>query len=281
MRSDESHSPILAGYDGSAAGEIALRWAVREAQLRYAPLAICHAWHWPVLIPAGDSSVQDAVRHSAEIVLGKGVSLVRTLAPRLTVRPRLEMGSAAAVLLMESASASAELIVVGTRGVGGFDRLPIGSTAAQVAAYASRPVIVVPSAPSTTGSTTDRIVVGVDGSPASEAAVAFAFEEAALRRAPLHAVYAWDEPDEALWREAGARFQRFVTPWCEKYPHMQVTTSFAARPPDEALIDAGDGAELLVVGDRAHRDPEGPPLGMVTQAVLHGAPCPVAVVHHG
>lgn len=276
MRSDESHSPILAGYDGSAASEIALRWAVREAQLRYAPLVVCHAWHWPVLIPAGDLSVQNAVRRSAEIVLGKAVSLAGTLAPRLTVRPRLETGSPAAVLLMEAASASAELIVVGTRGLGGFDRLPVGSTAVQVAAYASRPVVVVRSAPSSTG----RIVVGVDGSPSSEAALAFALEEAALRRSTVHAVHASEEADEALWREAGARFQRFVTPWCEKYPHVQVTTAFAARPPDEAVIAAGDGAQLVVVGDRAHREPEGPPLGMVTQAVLHGAPCPVAVVHH-
>jgi nucleotide-binding universal stress UspA family protein len=275
MRSDESHSPILAGYDGSAASETALRWAVREAQLRYAPLVVCHAWHWPVPIPAGDS-VHDAVRHSAEFVLGKAVSLARTLAPRLTVRPRLETGSPAAVLLMEAASAAAELIVVGTRGLGGFEGLPIGSTATQVAAYATRPVILVRAAPSPTG----RIVVGVDGSPSSEAALAFALEEAALRRSTLHAVYAWDETDEALWREAGARFQRFVTPWCEKYPHVQVTTAFAARSPEEAVIAAGDSAQLVVVGDRAHRDPEGPPLGMVTQAVLHGAPCPVAVVHH-
>ncbi|MCC5578328.1 universal stress protein [Microtetraspora sp. AC03309] len=274
MRADYSQRPVVAGYDGSACSETALRLAVREAQLRYAPLVVTHAWQWPFAVPPSDPSVIETVRHSAEFVIGKGVTLASTLAPRLEVRSRLENGSPASVLLTEAAAE--ELIVLGTRGMGGFERLKVGSTAVQVAGHAPCPVILVSGPSSASG----RIVVGVEDSPRNGKALAFALEEATLRRSGLLAVHAWRDGDESP-REAAARFQRIVAPWCEKYPQVEVSTSFAERPAEEALLAASEGAALLVVGNRAHREPAGVSLGLVTQAVLHDALCPVAVVHQG
>ncbi|WP_067176489.1 universal stress protein [Microtetraspora niveoalba] len=271
MRADDSQRPVVAGYDGSAFSETALRLAVREAQLRYAPLVVAHAWQWPFAVPPSDPSIVETVRLSAEHLVGKGVALAATLAPRLAVRARLEHGSPASVLLTEAAAE--ELIVLGTRGAGGFERLRVGSTAVQVAGHAPCPVILV----SGPGAASGPVVVGVDDSPQSGRALGFALEEAALRHADVLAVHAWGE-DEGPPREVGARFQRIVAPWCEKYPQVRVSTSFAERPAAEALLSAGEDAALLVIGNRGHREPARVTLGVVTQAVLHDALCPVAVV---
>ncbi len=271
MRAGYSQRPVVAGYDGSACSETALRLAVREAQLRYAPLVVTHAWQWPFAVKPSDPSVVETVRHTAEFVIRKGVTLATTLAPHLEVRARLERGSAASVLLTEAAGE--ELIVLGTRGVGGFERLKVGATAVQVAGHAPCPVILVSGPSPDTG----RVVVGVDDSPKSGRALGFALEEATLRHSDLLAVHALAEGDTPS-REAGARFQRIVAPWCEKYPQVEVFTSFAERPANEALLDASEDAALLVIGNRGHREPARVTLGLVTQAVLHDALCPVAVV---
>ncbi|GLW98581.1 universal stress protein [Microtetraspora sp. NBRC 16547] len=271
MRADESQRPVVVGYDGSACSEWALRLAVREAQLRYAPLVVTHAWQWPFAVKPSDPSVIETVRHTAEFVIGKGVTLAATLAPHLEVRARLERGSAASVLLTEAAAE--ELIVLGTRGTGGFERLRVGATAAQVAGHAPCPVILVSGPIPEAG----RVVVGVDDSPQSGRVLGFALEEASLRRSDVLAVHAWTEGDQPS-REAAARFQRIVAPWCEKYPQVQVFTSFAEWPAEEALLTVSGDAALLVIGNRAHREPARVTLGLVTQSVLHDALCPVAVI---
>ncbi|MFF4775974.1 universal stress protein [Microtetraspora fusca] len=269
MRADQR--PVVVGYDGSAFSETALRLAVREALMRYAPLVVTHAWQWPFQVRPSDPSIVETVRLSAEHLLGKGVTLATTLAPRLEVRGRLEHGSPASVLLTEAAAE--ELIILGTRGTGGFERLKIGSTAVQVAGHAPCPVILVGGP----GAASGPVVVGVDDSPLGGRALGFAMEEATLRRSELLAVHAWAE-DEGPLREAGARFQRVVAPWCEKYPQVRVSTSFAERSAVEALVSESEDAALVVIGNRAHREPARVTLGLVTQAVLHDARCPVAVV---
>ncbi|MDF5757188.1 universal stress protein [Spongiactinospora sp. TRM90649] len=272
MRPEDPSRPVATGYDGSAAGEAALRWAVREAQLRYAPLLIFHAWQVPLPRLASDPPVVAAVRHSAELVLRHGVELAHDMAGRLQVQPRLERGTAAGALLMDAWAA--QLVVLGTKagngnGDGGPERMRLGSTAVHVSSHDPRPVIVVGP-----GAVPPRrvVLVGVGEEPCSRA-VAFAFEEARLRRCELHAVQTCAAGEET-WRETGRRFQRMMAPWCERHPEVQVYTRVDQRPPVEALAAATGGSALVVVGE-----PAAPSLGAATQAVMHGTSHPVAVVH--
>lgn len=134
-------------------------------------------------------------------------------------------------------------------------------------------------------------MVGVDGSPAAEQALGFAFEEATLRTASVQALCSWWDPAaipgpdrrafidaDALKHEANTRFERAVAPWQARYPKVPVDTTFVLDTPRHALVDAAEGADLLVVGARGIGSAPQTLLGPVTQAALQQAPCPVAVV---
>lgn len=269
-------SEILVGYDGSPAAEQALRWAVRESRLRGLPLAVCHAWHWPYAMDPVHLPSADTMRKFAENLLHKGVLEAEGLAPRLKVRPVLQRGPAASALLHQASDAA--LLVVGARGAEGFPGLPTGSTAVQVAGHALCPVAVVRE-PGADG----PVAVGVDGSHASDAALAFAFEEAAVRGSGLLAVHAAPPPpdpaahDEAA-REAGALLQRMVAPWATKYPQVETRTRLSHEDPRSALRDAAEESSLLVLGDRRDELPATVRLGAVSSALLDGSPRTLVVV---
>jgi len=269
-------SEILVGYDGSPAAEQALRWAVRECGLRRLPLAICHAWHWPYAMDPVHLPSADTVRKFAENLLHKAVLEAEGLAPGLKVRSVLHRGPAASALLHEASGAA--LLVVGARGAEGFPGLPTGSTAVQVAGHALCPVAVVRE-PGADG----PVAVGVDGSHASDAALAFAFEEAAVRERGLLAVHAAplpDDPDsrDEAAREAGALLQRMVAPWATKYPRVEARTRLAHEDPRSALRAAAEESALLVLGDRRDELPATVRLGAVSGAMLDTAPCTLVVV---
>lgn len=279
-------SQVLVGFDGSPSGERAVRWAAREAELRRMRLLVCHAWDWPYPVPPSGPVALDAARKMAQHVLDKGILIACEAAPRVTTRGHLAAGSVQAVLVNQSYRAA--LAVVGAHGRGGSAEQLVGSSAVQLPSYAHCPVIVVrepaadPAGP---------IVVGVDGSAASEAALGFGFEEAALRSRPLLAVYGCWEAEAIMSREidvltgrdelrrmAGRRLERTVSLWREKYSYVDADTSLVMRSPRQALLDAAAGAELLVVGGRGLGGVEGLRLGAVSSAVLHSAPCSVAIV---
>jgi nucleotide-binding universal stress UspA family protein len=279
-----TRAEILVGYDGSEESRYALRWAAREARLRKMPVTACHVWHWPfAMVPSGPE-ILETFRLMSEHTAESGAVIARGIAPGLTVRGSAVRGPVAETLL--GLSGHAGMLVVGHRGNEGFDGLLVGSVAAQLAAHAYCPLVVVREESGTEGG---PVAVGVDGSPAGGAALAFAFEEAALRGVGVHLVCSSQDPGaidiavsvpdlEESRREAAARFERTVAPWCEKYPYVPARTSFVTVPPREALMSAAEPATLLVVGRRGHGDVRGL-LGSVSQYMTHYAPCPVAVVH--
>ncbi|MEU5994939.1 universal stress protein [Spirillospora sp. NPDC047418] len=275
-------SHVVVGYDGTSDSERALRWAVKEAQLRRMPLTVCHAWRWPYPVSYIDYEGVAIVRRMGEHLLDHGVALARELAPGLTVRKRLKDGSAAPALLNEAGDA--DLIVVGSHEP---DEMSVGSTALRVPAKADRPVVLVRSAAPRDG----LVVVGVDGSDGADAALAFGFEEAALRGWRLRAVYGCWEPgaapdgdlslfgdEDRLRRVCGAVLERAVAPWYTKYPHVQATTSLVLKSPREALFEAAEDATLMVVGARGTGGVEPLTLGATSDALLKHVPCTVAVV---
>jgi nucleotide-binding universal stress UspA family protein len=189
--------------------------------------------------------------------------------------------------MLVNQSKNASLALIGTCGEGAFAGLAAGSSAVQLPAYAHCPVIVV-------RCVADRgrpVVVGVDGSAASDAALAFGFEEAALRGQRLRAVFGcWEpetiasaemgmitDPDELRVMAAG-RLERTVSPWREKYPYVDAETSLLMRTPRHALLDATADAALLVLGGRGLGGVAGLRLGAVSSALLQHAPCSVAIV---
>jgi nucleotide-binding universal stress UspA family protein len=277
-----SGSYVLVGFDGSKESEGALHWAVREARLRRLPLRAVHAWHWPYSVDYIDHEGTAIVRRMGEHILDRAVFLARRMAPELEVAGRLAEGPAYAALMHEAHDA--EVIVVGSHGRG---ELPVGSTAIRLPARARRPVVVVRPA----GSEAGEVVVGVDGSPGSDAALAFGFEQAALRGWRLRAVYGCWEPtaasehdltlfndDEKLLRVAGARLEYAVAPWRVKYPYVEAQTVVKRQTPREAMFEAAEGAGLVVVGNRGTGGLDPLWLGATSGALLQHAPCAVAIV---
>jgi nucleotide-binding universal stress UspA family protein len=230
---------------------------------------------------------QAGLRDVALGPLADAAAAARAVAPDLEIEETESTGQPMVVLTAESARA--ELMVLGDRGLGGFTGLLIGSVAVGLTAHAHCPVVVV------RGPEQDRMVprqepgvVGVDGSPASEAAVAFAFEAAALRGVPLVAVHTWHDLQvdatmaplidwdvvEADEREVLAER---LAGWGEKYPDVEVRRLVTRDRPAHALVQESGRAQLVVVGSRGRGGLTGMLLGSVSQALLHHAACPVVV----
>ena len=282
--------PVVVGVDGSDHGLTALRWAAREARRRSAPMWVVHAFD---LLAAEVFALEEpayvaAERRAAEKILASAVEQARQVAGDIEVRPVLDIGTASTVLLARSAQA--ELVVLGSRGRGEFAGLLLGSTSLQVATHASCAAVVIRSTPKgVPGPSAGRIVVGTDGSPQSERALRFAFEQAHERGVGLTAVRAWLAPTLYIspipvleWRQLEAQEQEAlhesVARWSEKYPGIDVVAKSVVADPAKALVDESAGAELLVVGSHGRGGFAGLLLGSVSHAALHHARCPVAVV---
>jgi len=282
---------IVVGYDGSPASEAAARWAATEADRRHAKVRLVHVLALPVVSgPMGVAVTlqTEPLRRAAERLLADACQPLRVDHPGLDIDVVVEFGGTAPTLLQEAATAA--LVVVGSRGLGEFRDLAAGSVSAHVATHAPCPVVVIPPHWSPAG--TRVVVVGVDGSALSSAAVEFAFEQAQAREASLTAVLTWHQPVrtgpgdmlpliydlDALQQEAAAVLAESIAGHAEKYPDVLVKQVLVRGHADEALIDAGRSADLLVVGSRGRGAFRGMLLGSTSRSLLHHAPCPVAVV---
>lgn len=270
---------IVCGYDGSPDSGQALDWAAREAADRGTTLTVCHAWS-PGYLPLPSEAVAvELAQRNGERVLADGLRHARAGTAAADVRPLLTRGSAARVLCDESASA--DIVVVGSRGRGGLAGLLLGSVSLQVAAHARGPVVVVRGRwRSATGRSPEPIVVGADGSEASRAAVAFAFEQAALREVPLVVVCALADTAASL---GGARrlkvdVEEALAKSEHNHPEVPVRRQVVHGAPRAALLEAAAKAQLLVVGARGRGGLRDMMLGSVSLAMLHHAPCPVSVI---
>ena len=273
---------ILTGYDGSPGSQEALAWAAAETASRREPLTVCSAWAPGYPARPGDVTAFDLARRSGERTLAQGVRFLHDRLVPVNIRPLLTAGPAAAVLCEHSARA--EMLVVGSRGQGGFAGLPLGSVSSQVAAHACGRIVVVRGhwrrVPSHVPS---LIVVGTEGSAASAPAVEFAFEEAASHDTALLAVCALADAPGNLGcaREIEDSFEDLISR-CEKaHPEVAVGRHITQGCARTALLEAAGEAQLLVVGARGRGGIEGMMLGSVSTALLQHAPCPVGVVHSG
>jgi nucleotide-binding universal stress UspA family protein len=297
-----THQPIVVGFDNSPSSRQALGWALRTAQGRGADVLLVHAAKaFPPLAVGHGTYValsREIATEAGQATLQAGILLAAKRAPEVTVTTLLLEDAPAAALL--SVLDRAEMVAVGSRGLGGFSELVIGSTSLKHATHAPCPVVVVrdEASDAEAGPEAGRVVVGVDGPEhVSSDALAFAFDEASSRHTGLTVLHAWQEPFYDLPGRGGpipkqiqleqfeANQRRWLTEylagWQEKYPDVEVKVEVLSQNPAAVLVAASSGAELLVMGSHGHGGPHSVMmLGSVTHAVLHHAHCPVAVVGH-
>lgn len=283
--------PIVAGVDGSEPALRAAAWAGREAALRNAPLRLLHAaprWEHDVPLapsPAWWRVTAHAEEEETERLLAQAAEAARAAGgePEVTT----EVAAVPAREALASASADAQLVVVGGRGLGGIAGLLLGSVSGHLIHRAACPVVVVRGQ----GRWTGDVVVGVTGRPEQDPVLEFAFQEAALHGARLRAVHAWRhpavrgpgdmQPPAHDMTEVGQEEERLLaeslTGRRARHPDVPLLQEVVHGSAAHALIQASARAGLVVIG--AHDGlRQGTALGSVAHAVTCHAQAPVAVV---
>lgn len=289
---NEKQSRIVVGVDGSPASLRALHWAAAEAARRESGLDVVHAWLTPYPLGPADVFTDPTPFETRgwEIINRAIASLAPHEHAPFDVRPVLVEDHAGKALLR--AAESAELLVVGSRGRGGFSGLLLGSVSHHCVHHASCPVAVIPHA-WTSSDHHGRVVVGVDGSDESCGALHWAIAAAALRHADLDIVHAYDYmavvmplgmapgiDRETLEKESRKLLEQTVEPALRAAAQrpVDVTLIPKAASAARALLDTALGADLLVVGSRGQGGLRGLVLGSVSQQCVQHATCPIVVV---
>jgi nucleotide-binding universal stress UspA family protein len=283
---------IVVGVDGSEQSAETLQWAAREADLRQADLTAVLAWDlFNQRHPDGSQRFDPAYdEHKADAALLAAVEAALGTDAAAKVGRRTPCDVPAQGLL--AAAEGADLLVVGARGLGGFRGLLLGSVSQQCLHHAPGPIAIVRAVPP--GDRVERIVAGVDGSASSNTALRWALSEGALRGATVRVVHAWEVPvifgpvagggfpydTEAVQADA----QRFVDELVDAAvadagtPDVAVERTVTAGGAASAVVDAAEGADLVVIGRRGAGGFSRLLLGSVSENVARHAPCPVVVM---
>lgn len=301
---------IVVGVDGSDHGQCALVWAAREAERRRRPLHIVTAYSVPIFaasgLDGGYATVDDSViREGAEAIIQQAMDKVAGY--NIDVEASVENGDASGVLL--EMSETAELLVFGTRGRGGFVGRLLGSVSSALPAHAKCPTVTVPLVCSDRlGETTEDkrvraeqaqeghkrvenvVVVGVDGSEQARVAVLEAADQAERLGATLRVICAVPQFSGSLaWVPAPMDRQAMFADireqleagkaWLKShYPNLTVESDVKDGSAIDVLVDASRHAELVVVGTRGRGGFTGMLLGSTSDGVLHHTKGPVMVV---
>ncbi|TWD81760.1 nucleotide-binding universal stress UspA family protein [Kribbella amoyensis] len=265
---------VVVGLDGSADGLLALAWATDLARRRHWTV---HGVHVVGTAAAagfddGQEVLEDAADELARLGCTDAVLELRT-------------GQPAEVLL--DVSATADALVIGRRGAGGFAELLMGSTSQVCAALARTSLVVVPDTWKRDEGELGLVVVGVDGSPSCRPAVGFAFETAAERGAELVLVHVpEDAPEtdadgtEPRWqRNARALVTAALDDWPDRYPDVVFRTHYRPGHPVQVLARHSATADLVVVGGLGRPTFTPLRLGSVSRGLLLHSHCPVAIIH--
>ncbi|WP_151775357.1 universal stress protein [Streptomyces abyssomicinicus] len=275
---------IVVGVDPARNWGLAVSWAADAAERRGSALRLAVA----VPPPRDTQHVDDTPRFQARAVAGRNALEAAALrahdrAPGVPVTSALLEGNPAQV--MAQLSAEAEMVVLGSRHLSRTEEfLSAGSLVVPVTAQARCPVAVVGDTEHTTQAS-PQLVVGVDGSEASQAALAFAFEEAHVRGCGLRTVAVWQPPvftrrpdHTSLFQAARQRLTEATLVFAELYPDVPVTHEVTEGSPVEVLAEAAEHALAVVVGRRGRGGYTGMRVGSVVRGLLHRAHCPVVTV---
>lgn len=282
---------IVVGIDESPAARRAVQWAARDAELRNIPLTLVHALSPEVStrlkmpLPAGLARwqqdhgrrlVDEALKVVDEAAQGGGPTGVHT-----------EILGSAAVPTLIDLSKDADMVVTGCLGSGRWPGRLLGSVSSAVLRYAHCPVTIVhDDDPSVAQPSQAPVLVGIDGSSASELATAIAFDEASRRQVGLVALHAWSDIDVSEWpgidwpatqSMAEQVLAERLAGWQEQYPDVQVTRIAVQDQPARQLVEQSKDAQLVVVGSRGRGGFAGMLVGSVGETVAQMAQVPVIV----
>ncbi|RAY13775.1 universal stress protein [Actinomadura craniellae] len=270
--------PIIVGVDGSERARRAIDWAAAEAELHDLPVRLVNASM--LLVRDGSLTEEGYARQDATRteLLEEARDRVLRRAPGLEVTTDLLAGEPGRALLDESENAS--MLVLGSRGVGGFEGLLLGSVSLHVAARATRPVVVVPLTAPDPADAPAEIVVGVDEDSPAGSALDWAYREADLRKARLTSLYAvggvFGAPEQQVGEGLGP--SPVLAEHGSRYPGVQVSRTVVDERPGSSLVTASERAALVVVGAHRQRGILGLGLGRTNHTVLHHSRCPIVVV---
>jgi nucleotide-binding universal stress UspA family protein len=290
MSGHSAHLGVVVGVDGSASSTMAVRWAAREATMRNVPLTLVHVSSplavWPpVPVPA---ELERRHQEDARQVITEAIKAAED-SVREGNRPHIdsELVCAAPVPTFIDLSKEAQMMVVGCRGRDMLQRTLLGSVSNGLVQHARCPVAVIhDEAPIQLQPSQLPVLVGVDGSPASELATAIAFEEASLRGVELVALHARNDADmttvpsmdsSGLRSAAEKTLAERLAGFQERYPDVAVHRRVVFGRPAHHLLDESESAQLVVVGSHGRGGFAGMLLGSVGTAVVHAARVPVIV----
>ena len=290
-----SHHGVVVGADGSPSSQLAVNWAARAAAMRHVPLTVVHVV--PSLSVAASALAWPAGRVPQEVLEIQENDGRRVIADAIKVvedsatggnRPEIdsEMLFGRYVPVLVDLSKDAELMVVGCRGRTGQHRL-LGSVSTGLIHHAHCPVAVIhDEVSSSLQSPRLPVVVGIDGSRASELAMAIAFDEASWRGVDLVALHVWSDTDmstvfgidsSAVQSAADKTLGESLVGWQERYPEVTVQRVVEFERPVRHLLEQAEKAQLVVVGSHGRGGFGGMMLGSVSTAVAQEARVPVIV----
>lgn len=287
---------IVVAVDGSEASATAVAWAANAATKRDAPLKLVTAYTMPQFMYADGmvppQELYDELEKEALDKISNAREQIHAFNPNLTVGHIIVEGTPIDMLL--ELSESADIIVMGSRGLGGLSGLVLGSVSSAVVSHAFCPVVVVRKDNNVTEENKyGPVTVGVDGSEISRKAMEYAFREADARKAPLRAAHSWADQElrtslvgmsamqsqiDAIAAQEREMLTTELAPFREQYPNVEIEEIVSRDRPIQVLNEAAEGAQLLVLGSHGRGGFKGMLLGSTSRALLQYAPCPMMVV---
>ncbi|QSR30730.1 UspA domain-containing protein [Nocardioides sp. S5] len=278
--------PLVVAYDGSHDAKLALRWVAEESLRTGAPVRVLAVNELlaPTWGGVGGTIVvtETYVRDCSELLGEAEKELADLGVTDVTTQAR----SGNVVDEMLHAADHASVLVVGSRGHSAAGEALMGSVSQHLARHANCPVVVVREP---RDATSRRIVVGIDGSVTSMAALDFAVRRAEETGETVVAIHGWrdhvasadvysSEPRMIELQQHELLLAESLAGMRTEHPDVRIEHEAISVPPEKCLVDASAHASLVVVGSRGQGYFRGLLLGSVSQAVLHRAQCPVAVV---